>query len=102
MCYDPQYALRLCMENKLDEPCVHIYAAMGLYEESVELALKVRLQVYTVVYNITHSFKLCILQVDVDLARSIANIPLKNKDLQKSLWLKIAEHVIKKENNIER
>lgn len=41
MCYDPQYALRLCMEHKLDEPCVHIYAAMGLYEESVELALKV-------------------------------------------------------------
>ena len=29
------------MEYKLDEPCVHIYAAMGLYEESVELALKV-------------------------------------------------------------
>jgi hypothetical protein len=29
------------MEHKLDEPCVHIYAAMGLYEESVELALKV-------------------------------------------------------------
>ena len=42
VCYDPQYALRLCMEHKLDEPCVHIYAAMGLYEESVELALKVR------------------------------------------------------------
>lgn len=29
------------MEHKLDEPCVHIYAAMGLYEESVDLALKV-------------------------------------------------------------
>ena len=41
-------------------------------------------------------------QVDVELARSIANIPLKNKDLQKRLWLKIAEHVIKKENNIEK
>ena len=35
------------MEHKLDEPCVHIYAAMGLYEESVELALKV---MYTVLY----------------------------------------------------
>ena len=29
------------MEHKLDEPCVHIYAAMGLYGESVDLALKV-------------------------------------------------------------
>ena len=43
-----------------------------------------------------------LVQVDVELARSIANIPLKNKDLQKRLWLKIAEHVIKKENNIEK
>lgn len=39
--YDPQYALRLCMEKKLDEACVYIYAAMGLYEESVDLAVKV-------------------------------------------------------------
>ena len=46
VCYDPQYALRLCMEHKLDEPCVHIYAAMGLYEESVELALKVSCYLY--------------------------------------------------------
>ena len=55
VCYDPQYALRLCMEYKLDEPCVHIYAAMGLYEESVELALKVTLHTGVIVcatYNI--------------------------------------------------
>lgn len=29
------------MEHNLDEACVYIYAAMGLYEESVDLALKV-------------------------------------------------------------
>ena len=39
--YDPQYALRLCAEQSLDEACVYIYAAMGLFEESVDLALKV-------------------------------------------------------------
>ncbi len=39
--YDTQYALRLCMEHDLKEACVHIYAAMGLYEEAVDLALKV-------------------------------------------------------------
>ena len=41
-CYDTQYALRLCMEQGLEEASVHIYAAMGLYEEAVDLALKVR------------------------------------------------------------
>ncbi len=40
--YDPQYALRLCAEQHLEEACVHIYAAMGLYEEAVERALLVR------------------------------------------------------------
>lgn len=41
-------------------------------------------------------------QVDVELARKIAGTPLTNKDLQKKLWLKIAQHVIKEENNIQR
>ena len=31
--YDSQYALRLCLEKGLQEPCVHIYSSMGLYEE---------------------------------------------------------------------
>lgn len=30
------------MEQDLEEACVYIYAAMGLYEEAVDLALKVR------------------------------------------------------------
>ena len=29
------------MEQDLEEACVYIYAAMGLYEEAVDLALKV-------------------------------------------------------------
>ena len=29
------------MEKDLKEACVHIYGAMGLYEEAVDLALKV-------------------------------------------------------------
>jgi len=40
--YNSQYALRLCMEQGLEEACVHIYAAMGLFEEAVDLSLKVR------------------------------------------------------------
>ena len=41
MKYDPQYALRLCTEHKQTRACVLIYAAMGLYEESVDHALSV-------------------------------------------------------------
>ena len=41
VCYDPQYALRLCTEHKQTRACVLIYAAMGLYEESVDHALAV-------------------------------------------------------------
>ena len=40
--YDAHYALRLCLEHHLDEACVHIYSAMGLYEEALDLALKVQ------------------------------------------------------------
>ena len=39
--YDMKYALRLCSEHKKEEACVHIYSAMKLYEEAVDLALKV-------------------------------------------------------------
>jgi len=39
--YDLQYALRLCTEHGKVQACIHIYSAMGLYEDAVELALKV-------------------------------------------------------------
>ena len=47
--YDPQYALRLCTEHRLTKACVLIYAAMGLYEESVDYAL----EVITILYSHT-------------------------------------------------
>ena len=37
--YDLDYALRLCKRNNRLQACVHIYAQMGMWEESVELAL---------------------------------------------------------------
>lgn len=51
VCYDPQYALRLCQERGFDEACVHIYAAMQLYEESVDLALKVGSRFYSILWE---------------------------------------------------
>ncbi len=43
MHYDLDYALRLCTQNGRTQSCVHIYSQMGLYEEAVNLALKVRI-----------------------------------------------------------
>lgn len=41
MHYNLDYALRLCSQNQRTQSCVHIYSQMGLYEEAVNLALKV-------------------------------------------------------------
>lgn len=41
MCYDMKYALRLCSEHNKQRACVHIYSTMGLFEEAVDLSLKV-------------------------------------------------------------
>lgn len=42
MHYNLDYALRLCTQNGRTQSCVHIYSQMGLYEEAVNLALKVK------------------------------------------------------------
>lgn len=70
--FDVHYALRLCREKKLSEACVKLSALLGLWESAVELAL----------------------EVDVTLAKNVANMPDEEPELQKLLWLKIAEHVI--------
>ena len=42
-----KYALRLCSEHDKQKACVHIYSTMGLFEEAVDLSLKViRIQPY--------------------------------------------------------
>ncbi len=67
--YDLKYGLRLCAEYKHKKACVHIYSTMGLYEEAVDLAL----------------------QVDVDLAKQNADKPEDDEELRKKLWLRIGE-----------
>lgn len=39
-----RFALRLCSQNEKSRACVLIYSKMKLYEEAVELALRVELQ----------------------------------------------------------
>ena len=40
--YDEKYALRLCSDQGLHQASTHIYTTMELYEEAVDLSLKVQ------------------------------------------------------------
>ncbi|XP_063825153.1 vacuolar protein sorting-associated protein 18 homolog isoform X1 [Ostrinia nubilalis] len=76
--YDVHYALRLCREKNLSEACVKLSALLGLWQAAVELAL----------------------QVDLTLAKSVANMP-EEMEMQRQLWLNIAEHVITKNQDLQ-
>lgn len=75
---DLQLCLRLCTELKLTKTCVTLYSLMGLYDESLNLAL---------------SF-------DIELAKGIAK-RADSDDHQKRLWLAIAEHVLTRDLDIK-
>ncbi len=60
--------------------CVLIYGQMGLYEEAVELALK----------------------VDLELAKLNADKPEEDETLRKKLWLRIARHVVEEKKDIKK
>nr|XP_046146997.1 vacuolar protein sorting-associated protein 18 homolog [Oncorhynchus gorbuscha] len=78
--YDLKYALRLCAEHGYLQACVLVYKIMELYEEAVDLAL----------------------QVDVDLAKTCADLPEDDEELRKKLWLKIACHVVQEEKDVKK
>lgn len=89
--FDLEYALRLCMKHNKQRACVLLYSKMGLFEEAVELALK----------------------VDIDLAKQIADMPMPEdevsfssantqNDTRKKLWLRIARHVVEDQKDITK
>lgn len=78
--YDVKFALRECMSVGEEKACVHILTTMGLYQEAVELALK----------------------LDTSLAKATANRPKYDQDLRKKLWLMIAAHVVQEEQDVSR
>jgi hypothetical protein len=90
--FDELMIARLCTERssrELNEACVYLYTRMGWYEEAVELALN----------------------VNVDLARDVVNSVKSGADfneqtysdeVKKLLWLRIARHVIEKENDVNK
>jgi hypothetical protein len=78
--YDLDYALRLCKQNGRTQPCVHIYSKMGMYENSVDLAL---------------------LKGDLELAKINADMPEDDRQLRKKLWLKIAKYVVQDKQDLK-
>ncbi|TPX62294.1 hypothetical protein PhCBS80983_g00536 [Powellomyces hirtus] len=79
--YDLQYALRLCCQYGLSQASVHIYGAMNLHEQAVDLALK------------SH---------DLELAQINAEKPEEDDALRKKLWLRIARHVVEEKRDIKQ
>ncbi|KAF9946294.1 hypothetical protein BGZ65_009872, partial [Modicella reniformis] len=80
MHYNLDYALRICTQNNRIQSCVNIFSSMGLYGEAVDLALK---------------------HHDLELARINADKPEDDEMLRKTLWLKIARHVVKDKKDIK-
>ncbi|TKA76860.1 hypothetical protein B0A49_02947 [Cryomyces minteri] len=78
--YDADFALRLCIQHKRVQSCVHIYSAMSQYASAVDLALK---------YD------------DVELAAIVADRPDSDAALRKKLWLKVAKKVIAQSTGIK-
>ncbi|KAB5570153.1 putative vacuolar protein sorting-associated protein [Coniochaeta sp. 2T2.1] len=78
--FDPDFALRLCIQHHRVLSCVHIYTSMGQYVQAVDLAL-------------SHD--------EIDLAAVIADRPMSNPPLRKKLWLAVAKKVISQSNGIK-
>ncbi|KAF8525048.1 Pep3/Vps18/deep orange family-domain-containing protein [Hysterangium stoloniferum] len=78
--YDLDYALRLCKQSGRTQPCVHIYSKMGMFENSVDLAL---------------------LKGDLELAKINADKPDDDRPLKKKLWLKIAKYVVQDKQDLK-
>jgi vacuolar protein sorting-associated protein 18 len=78
--YDLDYALRLCKQHGRLQACVHIYAKMGMWEESVDLALEMG---------------------ELDLAKVNADRPEDDEVLRKKLWSKVARYVVQDKKDIK-
>lgn len=78
--FDPDFALRLCIQYKRTLSCVHIYTNMGQYVQAVDLAL-------------SHN--------QIDYAAIIADRPMSNPVLRKKLWLAVAKKVVSQSGDMK-
>jgi len=77
--FDVKNALRLCLKEGRMMSCVLLYSAMAQYEEAVDIAL----------------------EIDIELAKENANKPEDDEGLRKKLWLKIARHIVEEKKDIQ-
>jgi hypothetical protein len=76
-----QYALRLFSKEELWYSSIQVFGVMGMYEQAVDLALKVH---------------------DLEIACVFADRPDEDPPLQKRLWLKIARHVVEEKQDMKK
>jgi hypothetical protein len=91
--FDILLIARLCTEKKspyLSEACVYLYKMMNWFEEAVDLALTVNVDLAQEIANSVNA------DFDMDLN------PNYTDELKKMLWLRIARHVIEKENDVNK
>eukprot|EP00042_Codosiga_hollandica_P048896 m.557714 g.557714 ORF g.557714 m.557714 type:complete len:991 (+) comp57760_c0_seq1:142-3114(+) len=86
-CFNRDYALRLCAQQRKLRACVKIYCLLGLMEEAVDLALKLDLNLAIELANMTSDE---------------ASLDLTADTRRKNLWLRIAKHVVEEEKNIKK
>ncbi len=77
--YDIEYTLRLLTENELKRESIFLYCLLGQLEEAVKIAL----------------------EVDPTLAEGCLEFAT-DSETKRMIWLKIAQHVVQKENDIRR
>jgi hypothetical protein len=78
--YDPQYALRLCLDANLVQPCVFLYSQLGRWEDAVTTSLR---------HNDVEG---AMLNADKPTDPS----PEEEFEARKRLWLKIARYLVDK------
>ena len=92
--YDLQYALRLCTKLKEKRGCVTVYSRMELYDEAVDLALDIDLDLAKKVAD------MAAIEVSSKITNGIGGNEERDDDatvLKRRLWLKIAKHEVQKD-----
>jgi hypothetical protein len=82
---------------------------MGLYEEAVDLALKVDIELAKIyadkpeeVRSLSLSRLLCSVWCLMVIVRRALIPPQEDEDLRKKLWLRIARHVVEEQKDIKK
>ena len=100
---DLKYALRLCTKYGKTRACVLIYSALSLFEEAVELALAVDIELAKgVIFFFTTTNFSYVLFFFFHCNLEHADKPEDDDELRKKLWLRIARHVVQEKRDIKQ